>query len=103
MTKPVRFGREAREELQEAAEWYESRRTGLRAEFLGALDEAIARLQQPGVPLARLPGVPPDLGVKRVFLRRFPYAVIFIEMPTRIRVIAVAHQRRRPGYWRGRT
>jgi hypothetical protein len=47
-------------------------------------------------------GVNPDLGVRRVRTKRFPYAVVFIELAERIRVIAVMHERRRPGYWKDR-
>lgn len=41
-------------------------------------------------------------GVRRVTFRRFPYALIYIEEPDRVLVLAVMHQRRRPGYWKGR-
>ncbi len=39
---------------------------------------------------------------RRFPLRRFPYNIIYQLKPDEIRVIALAHQRRRPGYWRGR-
>jgi hypothetical protein len=42
------------------------------------------------------------LARKRLFLRRFPYAVIVRERPTEIVVVAFAHFAKRPGYWRGR-
>ncbi|MBA3820026.1 MAG: hypothetical protein H0X17_14115 [Deltaproteobacteria bacterium] len=48
------------------------------------------------------PGIDPTLGVKRVFVMRFPFSVYFIELPTRYRVLAVAHARRRPFYWSSR-
>lgn len=35
-------------------------------------------------------------------LRRFPYSIIYLLKPDEVRVIALAHQSRRPGYWRGR-
>jgi tRNA(Ile)-lysidine synthase TilS/MesJ len=42
--------------------------------------------------------------VKRWLCERFPYAVIYrIASDGSIRVLAVAHHRRRPGYWRART
>jgi toxin ParE1/3/4 len=47
-------------------------------------------------------GFDPGLGVKRVFMKRFPYSVYFIELPTRIRIRAVAHARRKPFYWKDR-
>lgn len=39
---------------------------------------------------------------RRYFLRRFPYSIIYQPIVDEIRIIAVAHQRRRPGYWAGR-
>jgi toxin ParE1/3/4 len=41
-------------------------------------------------------------GTKRYPFRRFPYQLIFREFMDRIQIIAVAHQRRRPGYWKRR-
>ena len=32
----------------------------------------------------------------------FPYAIIFIEKPEHVWVVAVMHMKRRPSYWRGR-
>ena len=32
----------------------------------------------------------------------FPYAVIFLEKPEHIWIVAVMHMNRRPGFWRGR-
>jgi len=40
--------------------------------------------------------------VKRLLLRRFPFAVIVREAAAEVTVIAFAHTARRPGYWRGR-
>jgi plasmid stabilization system protein ParE len=46
---------------------------------------------------------PPYLGeTRRYLLRRFPFFVVFRETPDRVEVLAIAHGRRRPGYWLGR-
>lgn len=39
---------------------------------------------------------------RRYVLRRFPYSIIYHLSGDQLRVVAVAHQRRRPGYWAGR-
>jgi len=39
---------------------------------------------------------------RRYLLRRFPYSIIYQVTADELRVVAVAHQRRRPGYWAGR-
>ncbi len=51
---------------------------------------------------AAVPHVAEELGVRRSLLKKFPYAVVFIVMAEEIRILAVAHGRRRPGYWRAR-
>ncbi|MGC2519339.1 MAG: type II toxin-antitoxin system RelE/ParE family toxin [Burkholderiales bacterium] len=44
----------------------------------------------------------PWRGRRRFPLRRFPYSIIYYVMDENLRVIAIAHHRRRPGYWTGR-
>ena len=43
-----------------------------------------------------------DPPVRRHLSGDFPYAVIFLEKPEHIWIVAVMHTQRRPGYWRGR-
>jgi toxin ParE1/3/4 len=92
----------AAEEAAEAAAWYENERPGLGAAFAREVDEALDLLEQEIVPLTPVPGGAPARGVKRLMLKRFPYAVIVREADTEVFVIAFAHQARRPGYWRER-
>lgn len=102
MTKPIRVDAAAKAELRAAARWYEEQRAGLGSELISAIDEAMPRVARLGPDCRPVYGVDPDLGVRRVQANRFPYAVVFIEMPKAIRVIAVMHERRRPGYWKKR-
>jgi len=41
-------------------------------------------------------------GARRHFGHKFPYALIYIERPEFVLIVAVAHFKRRPGYWRER-
>lgn len=41
-------------------------------------------------------------GKRRLLMRRFPYSVIYSVAGDEIRILAVAHHSRRPGYWRAR-
>jgi plasmid stabilization system protein ParE len=41
--------------------------------------------------------------IRRLPLRRFPYSIVYDLKPAEIRVLAIAHQRRKPGFWQGRT
>ena len=58
---------------------------------------------------ARLLGEFPRLGsiwrgtVRRLPLRRFPYSIIYRLEDSEVHVLAIAHQRRRPGFWQGRS
>lgn len=58
---------------------------------------------------AALLGEQPELGapwrgeVRRFPLRRFPYCIVYYLRDDSIRILAVAHQSRKPGFWRSRT
>ena len=43
-----------------------------------------------------------DSPARRHFSRDFPYAVIYLEKPDHLWIVAVMHMKRRPGYWRER-
>jgi hypothetical protein len=98
----VRIHAAAAEEAAEASAWYEKERPGLGEDFLRAVDAALDLLEAEVVPLATVPGAAGRRGVKRLFLRRFPYAIVVRESAEEVIVIAFAHSARRPGYWRGR-
>ena len=46
-----------------------------------------------------VPGVPNDVRARRFPVTRFPYHVVYLEWEGVIRLLAFAHDRRRPGYW----
>ena len=98
----VRIHAAAAEEAAEAAAWYEKERPVLGTDFLRALEAALDLLEAEVVPLAAAPGAAGGRGVKRLLLRRFPYAVVVRESASEVTVIAFAHTARRPGYWRWR-
>lgn len=101
MTKPLRFLPEAEAELRAAAEWYDDRAglgDDLVAEVLAATSKIVA---MPGA-FAPAHGVRADVGAREATVKRFPYRVVFVELEQEVRVVALAHVRRRPGYWRDR-
>lgn len=98
----VRIHAAAAEEAAEAAAWYERERPGLGFEFGQAIDAALDLLEEEMIPLTSIPGTAAARGVKRLLLRRFPYAVVVQVRGAEILVLAFAHRARRPGYWRGR-
>jgi hypothetical protein len=100
--RALRIHEAASEEAAEAAAWYEAERPGLGADFERAVNAAFDILEQDVVPLTSVPGVAASRGVKRLLLRRFPYSIVVQQRGLEMLVIAVAHQARRPGYWRDR-
>lgn len=102
MSKLVRLDSEAEEEIAAGTDWYEKQQPGLGAEFLDEIRVAMRSLQEPGPECGAVRGVPRELAVRRKLVKRFPYLIIFIEFEHAVRVIAVAHGARRPGYWRRR-
>ena len=93
---------EAEDELIEAEKWYERQRSGLGREFRTAIDEGMERLLKAPLAASPIVNLPPSLGARRVLVKRFPYSIVFIEHGEDLWVVAFAHHRRRPGYWRER-
>ena len=100
--RALRIHGAAAEEAIEAAAWYEKQRPGLGLEFERAINASLDLLEQEIIPLTTMPGAAGGRGIKRLLFRRFPYALIVHERGGEILVIAIAHQARRPGYWRNR-
>lgn len=94
----VRFHRLAEEELQEAAEHYEAERPGLGREFLENLFQAKEFLCDYPEVAQRILGP-----IRGLVVPRFPYKIIYrVLQDESIRVLAIAHDRRRPNYWSDR-
>jgi len=90
--------RPAAEELAAAVAWYEERRAGLGSEFYDAIVRTmnrIAEMPEAGSPFR-------DLNARRMLVAGFPYHVVYRIDSDEIRVIAFAHLKRRPGFWRHR-
>lgn len=91
-----RFSPEARLDLLASAEFYESQRRGLGAEF--AVDVGLALAHVLEAP-RRWPEIEP--GIRRFRLDRFPYALIYrILPPQMVEIIAVFDLRRQPDSWK---
>ncbi|MGH9122204.1 MAG: type II toxin-antitoxin system RelE/ParE family toxin [Acidimicrobiales bacterium] len=99
MTLTVGFDPAALDELQDAHDWYERENHGVGGEFLADLLEVLQNL-------ADWPGLGPRIAVprassefRRASLRRFPYGIVYVVLDDLLVVMAVPHNRRRPGYW----
>lgn len=98
MTRAIRSLRAASEEFAAAIIWYEEQRPGLGGEFFDAVVHATSLIQeQPEI------GTPSrDRRTRRVLVQRFPYQVVYRLVVDEIVIVAIAHSKRRPGYWRKR-
>ena len=85
---------EAEQELLQAQAWYESKIPGLGFEFARAADAAIASACRHPQGYMRIDG-----DFRRVLLRKFPYALIYLPSPDELLVVAFFHQQREPGAW----
>jgi toxin ParE1/3/4 len=98
----VRFDDDADAEYRLASRWYEARREHLGVEFMDAVDatiDQIVAMPRAGSQVRRLPA---DLIVRRRAVTRFPCHVVYLELATHIRILAIAHDRRKPEYWQDR-
>ena len=87
----------AEAEARAARAWYADRSPAAGRSFLAELEQAVTSvLESP----ERWPE--DDLGLRRFLLRRYPFAVIYRVRGEVVQVVAVAHGRRRAGYWRSR-
>ena len=93
----VRLHPEARAELIEARNWYYERSPLSSVAFAHAVDQAVFRIRT-------APNTYPaaDHGTRKLVLQRFPFNIFYRLSETEILIVAVAHQKRRPGYWSSR-
>ena len=91
------FHPDAREDAREAHAWYAERSTAAAEAFLDELDRAGAAIVRNPLYWGRY-----LFGTRFYRLKRYPYIVVYRVADERIQIIAVAHGRRRPGFWRTR-
>lgn len=96
--KPVIIHSEAIKELDGAISYYEDQKVGLGLDFLAEVEQALGKIQQN-----------PNLGavykvteLRRYIIQRFPFLIFYVELEEFIWVVAIAHGKRRPDYWRQR-
>jgi plasmid stabilization system protein ParE len=94
MATSVEFDAAARAEFDEAFNWYAERSPGAALGFATEVDVAIESI-----------AADPDR-FQRTYakcqlyrLKRYPYCVVYYRVGFALRVVAIAHAKRRPGYW----
>ncbi len=90
----LRYHPRAADEVDEALRWYADRSRIAARAFLGELEVTAERvLEAP----ERHPRYRAD--TRRLLFPRYPFSLIYRTKGGDIEVVAVAHHRRRPGYW----
>jgi plasmid stabilization system protein ParE len=93
-SKPVDYLPGARLDVAESAAWYEEQETGVGEKFSTAVlhaEHSVARHPALGTPHRR--------NTRKWRIGRFPHSLIYREETKRIVIVAVAHGKRREGYW----
>lgn len=93
----LRVIRAAQDELTEAALFLEARQHGLGTRFLDEVEWANAAILANPYAAQSLGG-----NFRRLQLKKFPFGLCYRILDSVIEIVAVAHERRRPGYWRDR-
>jgi plasmid stabilization system protein ParE len=94
MTHEVLFEPAASRELNEAADFYDLEQLGLGTAFLDAVQAALLTVAD------NPQAFPLELGeTRKCVVSRFPYSILYWFDGAVVHVSAIAHHKRRPGYW----
>jgi len=100
--KFVELAPAARAELDAAADRYELERPGRGQRFYAAVERAVNLIAAFPAAGPAFPDIRPERGARRRIVRGFPFVLAYRVLGDAVRIDAVAHTRRRPGYWRRR-
>lgn len=98
MRRTLEFRPSAREEFDDAANWYEEQQDGLRSEFVYAVDAALQRVVDNPLSFPIVEGSK----IRRALVSKFPYAIFFETDDGQVLVYAIFHTSRNPMIWRAR-
>lgn len=96
--KPIRLRKIAKRDLRDAVAWYRTRDPELANRFLDEVFKVLGLLERfpnTGGPVF---GVD-DPETRQLPVDTFPYQVVFRRLKYRIAILAIAHERKKPGYW----
>ena len=95
--REVDFHEEAAIEFKEAFLWYLERNTAIAVVFADELTRSVQIIAEAP---ERWPAH--AAGTRKFLMRRFPFVIVYRESGDVIQILAVAHAKRRPGYWSSR-
>ena len=98
MSYDVRVRLRARNDIEDAARWYESQHSNLGGEYLDEVASAFKKLTE------NAQGYPEiHRKTRRILLQRFPFGVFYRISGNVVTVLAVMHSSRDPNRWKSRT
>lgn len=98
MSTPLIFRRLAQAEFDDAADWYEGKRTGRGMAFASAVRRTLNAISANPVAFPEA-----SVGVREAVVSGYPYSVFYRIDPGQITVLAVFHHSRDPAAWRSRS
>ncbi|HEX6084797.1 MAG TPA: type II toxin-antitoxin system RelE/ParE family toxin [Thermoanaerobaculia bacterium] len=96
--KPLNIVEPAELEYREAVAWYRERDVRVADRFVAEMRrtlELVATFPQIGGRVSHID----DANIRQMPIHTFPYYVVFVNLPDRLEVVAIAHNRRQPGYF----
>ena len=84
-------------EVNGAAQFYDSRMSGLGARFLAEYDDTIAEIVRNPLSYAVV-----EDDIRLHLMKRFPFGIFFRVLPNSILILAVKHHSRDSDYWKYR-
>ncbi len=92
-----RFHPEARQDLRDANGWYRNRSPSVASESRLAVSDVIRQI-------VKAPQRWPEYlhGTRRFVMHRFPFSIVYLDDVDEVSIVAIAHSKRKPGYWKAR-
>src|SRR4051812_4812573 len=97
MRRPVGLHPDAIQDADQAAAWYAERSVRATVRFLDELDRVVVLIADSPFGFQIF-----DADLRRAVFRRFPFYIVFRADELEVVVVAIAHGKRRPGFWRDR-
>jgi plasmid stabilization system protein ParE len=94
---PIELLPGARRDFDQSFDWYAERSLEAARRFCDALDTTLTRIAENPHMFTRIDPLHRECPV-----RRFPFRVVYRIEQERMVIVAIAHAKRRPGFWRDR-
>lgn len=102
VTLGIKWHPEAEAEFDADIDWYEDREVGVGDRFEGRVLSAVDECADTPEVWEVWPDWDREPVVRSKGVGDFPYRVVYFVADDLVNIVAVAHEKRRPGYWRDR-